>query len=311
MDSKLRLSVQTGDWYDELFGADEGADEAFRFIKECGFDVLDYNIDHQLSVRSLIKGEMTDYFDVSDEEFVARFVTVKEAMKRQGISMGQAHAPFPLYVEGREDINDFLIKVVEKQCALCQFLECPALVVHPYTNPADKEEEKRINLEMYRKMIPAGKKYGVTLCLENMFAWFNGHATLGACGEAAEACWYIDTLNAEAGQDIFGYCFDVGHANLCSRNIRQELQTLGHRLTILHIHDNDGQSDQHQMPYAGKVGTDWQGFMDGLKDIQYEGTLNFETFASLKGGIPQELFGAKLKFLHEVGVYFQKKINEA
>ena len=112
MDSKLRLSVQTGDWYDELFGADEGADEAFRFIKECGFDVLDYNIDHQLSVRSLIKGEMTDYFDVSDEEFVARFVTVKEAMKRQGISMGQAHAPFPLYVEGREDINDFLIKVL-------------------------------------------------------------------------------------------------------------------------------------------------------------------------------------------------------
>ena len=82
MENKLRLSVQTGDWYDELFGADEGVDEAFRFIKECGFDVLDYNIDHQLSVNKLKQGEVTDYFDVSDEEFLERFVTVKEAMKR-------------------------------------------------------------------------------------------------------------------------------------------------------------------------------------------------------------------------------------
>ena len=311
MESKLQLSVQAGDWYDELFNGDEGAEEAFRFIKECGFDTLDYNIDHQLSIRKLKEGEKPDYFDLSDEEFTARFAPVKEAMEKYGISMGQAHAPVPLYIEGRDDLNDFLIKVVAKQCALCQFLGCPALVVHPYTYLEDKEREKEINLEMYRKMIPIGKKYGVTLCLENMFAWSNGHATLGVCGEAAEACWYIDTLNAEAGEDIFGYCFDVGHANLSSRNIRQELRTLGHRLTILHIHENDGLSDAHQMPYTCKPGTDWEGFIQGLKDINYQGALSFETFAGLKGGIPHELFGAKLKYLHEVGVYFRNRIMEA
>lgn len=312
MNEGLKVSVQTGDWYDELFGGDERADEAFHFIRECGFDTLDYNLDHTLPGNKIVNGTLNNFYDADAEELLDRYRPVKEAMKRHGISFGQAHAPFPLYVEGSDAVNDYLIQMVEKECAICRYLECPALVVHPYSCQ-DKEKEKEINLAMYRKMIPAGKKYGVTLCLENMFRFENGHATAGACGEAAEACWYIDTLNEEAGEDIFGYCFDVGHANISSRNIRQELRTLGHRLTILHIHDNDGLSDLHQIPYTqhtstSKTCTDWEGFIEGLRDINYKGTLNFETFAALKN-IPRELIPSMLKLAYEIGCYFKKRIE--
>lgn len=312
MNEGLKVSVQTGDWYDELFGGDERADDAFHFIRECGFDTLDYNLDHTLLGNTIVNGTLNHFYDAGEKELLDRYRPVKEAMKRHNISFGQAHAPFPLHVEGADDVNAYLIQMIEKECAICRYLECPALVVHPYSC-ADKEKEKEINLAMYRKMIPAGKKYGVTLCLENMFRFENGHATAGACGEAAEACWYIDTLNKEAGEDIFGYCFDVGHANLSSRNIRQELRTLGHRLTILHIHDNDGLFDLHQIPYTQhtsgqKTCTDWESFIEGLRDINYKGTLNFETFAALKN-IPHELIPSMLKLTYEIGCYFKKRIE--
>lgn len=311
---KLSVSVQTGDWYDELFGGDKGAEQAFAFIKSCGIDTLDYNIDHTLPGDLINSGKLNDFYDASVEELLEHYRPVKEAKERHGISFGQAHAPFPVYVDGREEENEYLMQMVEKELAIMQYLGCPALVVHPYCSE-DKQHEKEVNLAIYRRLMPAAKKYGVKVCLENMFRVINGRCVAAACGTAEEACWYLDTLNEEAGEEVFGYCFDVGHANLCSRDIHQELLTLGHRLTILHIHDNDGFYDLHQIPYTQKhdwgriTWTDWEGFVSALKEIDYQGTLNFETYAGLKG-IPQELFPAMLKLVAEIGQYFRKRIIE-
>lgn len=312
MNEGLKISVHTGDWYDALFGSIERIDEALEFIRTCGFDTLEYSIDRTLPAKNILDGTLTTFYDADIEELLERYRPMKEAMKRHGVSLGQAHAPFPLYVEGADDVNDYLIQMVEKECAILQYLECPALVVHPYSC-ADKKKEKEINLAMYRKMIPAGKKYGITLCLENLFRLEHGHGSVGACGDAQEACWYIDTLNEEAGETVFGFCFDVGHANLSGRNIRHELQTLGHRLKSLHIHDNTGMSDAHQIPYtqhvSGKTCTDWEGFIEGLRDINYRGEINFETFATQKK-IPPELLPSMLKLVYEIGCYFKKRIEE-
>lgn len=264
MSKNLMISTQSGDWYEDMFGGDSGADDAFKFIKECGFDAIDYNLEH----------------------------TIRPGLIRKC------------------ELNDYLIMATEKLCAVCQYIGCPAIVLHP-SSFTDKEKEHRINMDMYRKLIPAGKKYGVKLCLENMFMVLNGHVVAGACADAEAACRYIDELNAEAGEDIFGFCLDIGHANITSRNIRNDIRTLGHRLTILHIHDNDAQDDLHLIPYTQKCGgefyTDWEGVIDGLRDIGYRGVINFETFASLVG-VPQELFPAILKFTSEIGNYFKNRI---
>ena len=92
--------------------------------------------------------------------------------------------------------------------------------------------------------------------------------------------WYIDKLNAEAGGDMFGYCFDLGHANLVGANIREFVRALGDRLTVLHLHDNDAVTDQHLAPMTQKK-TDWEGLILGLRDINYRGAINFETFNAL------------------------------
>lgn len=314
MSEEIKISIQTGGWYNDLFGGDKRVDEAFDFIKKYGFDTLDYNINTTLPYEELSTGRLNTFYDADIEELLERYRPVKEAMLRHGISFGQAHAPFPMYRVGADEINDYLIMVVEKECAICQYLDCPALVIHPFSF-SDKEKEKQINLSICRKLIPAAKKYGIKICLENMYRLTNGHCTVGACGDAQEACWYIDSLNEEAGEEVFGYCFDVGHANISGRNIGEEIRTLGHRLTALHIHENDGINDLHQIPYAmknaggQKLYTDWDGFVKALKDINYRGTLNFETFAALRG-TPVELVPAMLRLIYETGYYFKKRILE-
>ena len=182
MKTGLKVSVQTAGWMNELFDGEKEVDEAFRYIKEIGFDTLDYNIDAKLGYCEITSGTLNNFYDQTVEELWEYYRPVKEAMVRHGISIGQAHASFPTYVEGKEHVNEYMVQVIEKQCAICQYLECPGLVVHPYTDTEDieikgkcnltfspdKEKERNINLNFLRRLIPAAKKYGVRICLENM-----------------------------------------------------------------------------------------------------------------------------------------------
>lgn len=141
----------------------------------------------------------------------------------------------------------------------------------------------------------------------------NAHLMEGMGSDFAESVRLIDELNEAAGEELFGFCLDVGHANLLGKNMYQSLLTLGDRLKILHIHDNDGVSDLHTMPFTferswNESSTDWEGFLCGLKEIGYRGVLNFEVFR-LMNSFPQQLHPALLSLLAETGRYFSTKIN--
>lgn len=123
----------------------------------------------------------------------------------------------------------------------------------------------------------------------------------------------IDELNEAAGEELFGFCFDVGHANILGKNLYQAVVTLGDRLKILHIHDNDGISDLHTMPYTfmrswNGLSTDWDGFLRGLRDIHYTGVLSFETSRCMEG-FPRELHPSVLKLTADIGKYFSERIT--
>ncbi len=302
----LEISVQTGG----LQYNDTNADEVFGMMAKAGFEAMDFNIDPHLPPAAITKGPLTDFFDRSVEELIDYYRPVKEAAEKNGISFGQMHAPFPLWVEDKPEVNAYMIASVEKCAALCAYLGCPALVVHPVTRPT-KEEEREVNFAMYRAMIPAGKKYGVKLCLENLPHGARGRSVEGICCDAAEVCTYLDTLNAEAGEEIFGFCFDLGHANILGLRVRDFLKGIGHRLTCLHLHDNNGTSDWHTAPYTCMGGsgfsTDWEGLLTGLSEIGYRGTLNFETFRATKA-LPRRLQAEMLHYIAEVGRYFRDRI---
>ena len=122
----------------------------------------------------------------------------------------------------------------------------------------------------------------------------------------AEANRYIDYLNNLAGEKVFGFCLDVGHALLVGKEIYSTIQEIGRNLVALHVHDNDGRNDQHLFPYMGVM--DWDRFVKGLKDAGYKGALSFETFNAIHV-IDDELAQDALKFLGSVGRLFVKRIE--
>lgn len=305
----LKIGVQSAPWY-----RNDDPDASIKFIKECGFETIDFNIDGYLPGDAIRKGVLTDFFDKSVEELCEYFTPLKTALEKYGVTVSQMHAPFPLFVKDREDINSYLIQTVGKVCGVCAYLGCQALVVHPVSS-SNKETEICTNLDMYRAMTPYAKKYGVMLCLENLFTSFNGRHIEGPCSCVDEAVMYIDKLNEEAGAEVFGFCLDVGHANILGRKLHVFIQKLGSRLKILHIHDNNGTEDLHMMPYTytrnwGKdLICDWEGFITGLKDIGYKGDLCFETFRVL-GAFPPELRGDALKLISSIGRYFKSRLEK-
>ncbi|MEZ3470608.1 MAG: sugar phosphate isomerase/epimerase, partial [Schaedlerella sp.] len=253
----------------------------YRRIKEAGFDCVDFNFDEYLHCTMVERGEINAVLDRPVEEVWEDFKVHKRAAAECGLIFEQMHAPFPLRQKGADEVNAKMLRITKNCIDICARMGGRYLVVHPVTlaYACSKKEEHDFNMEMYQELIPMAKKCGIVICLENMFIDQKAHLTEGACSDFVEAAAWIDELNGIAGEEIFGFCFDVGHANILGKNLYQSVLALGGRLKILHIHDNDGVSDLHTMPYTfarswNPAATDWEGFLRGLREIKYEGVIN-------------------------------------
>lgn len=277
-----------------------GPDEGFAMMAQAGLDGVDLNLDQLLSGHAITHGELNGFFDKSDDELREALRPCKEVAKRHGVRFIQAHATFPTWVNDART-NEYVLMAIQKTIMLCGYLECRHLVVHPCIIMDDPELERKENMLTYSALIPALREHGVVCCLENMFSRQRGKLTEAICSDPDEAVRYIDELNALAGEKLFGFCLDVGHATLLGKDIRRFIDALGDRLLITHVHDNNGFADEHLFPYMGI--TDWDRFCRALGENDYKGALSFETYNALatfdRALAPQlmSLLGATAKLL--------------
>ncbi len=308
----MKIGIQS-----RLLLGDTAREEDFLRIKAAGFQCIDFNLDRFLPNYLIYGGKINQFFDQPIEELRNFFEEYYCAAAKTGLEFAQVHAPYPLYVYGREKDRDYLHMVAEKSIAICAALHAPYLIVHPFKllYSLGRAEEHKQNVEFFRSLIPLLKEYGVKICLENLYDGFNGRICDGVCADPYEAAEYVDELNRIAEEECFAFCFDAGHANILGKNMKETILTLGNRIQALHIHDNDGVNDLHQLPFtftkklAGDVSTDWDGYIDGLKEIGYDGVLSFETFGALKC-FPEELHDGVLKMVADIGQYFVRKLGE-
>ena len=301
----IPICVQTGG-LEEIYGVDG----AYKVIKEAGFDGVDANVDHLMSGRDISEKKHVPAFDAEGEELLRYFQPWKDAAEKYGLSNSQAHAPFPSWIIDGGEYNDYLVKMPEKTLIGCDYMGCRRLIIHPFYSPyrdsLSPEAEWKLNIESYAKLIPAAKKYHVTICLENMFVGFRGKMYGACCSDFGTVCDYIDTLNEMAGEKCFGFCLDTGHALLIGKDIRQVILQLGDRIEALHTHDNNGINDQHLAPYMGVL--DWDRFTEGLRKIGYRKPLSFETFNAVRVFDP-ELAPEVLRLIAKTGRMFAGRIE--
>lgn len=293
--------------------------EGFEMMRRAGFTCCDFSLNEYLSNSALYAHERNDFFSQSMDKLRAFFEPHREAAGTAGIRINQMHMPYPVYVPGApEDLNEYLVKVVApKSMELCAYFGCPYIVVHGFKLArflGSEQAEWERTEAFLQTLVPMAKELHITICMENIYTSCGSHIMEGPCCDARKVSARIDRMNAEASAEVFGFCFDTGHANLIGLDFEDFITTLGNRLKVLHIHDNDGIGDLHQIPFTftrsreNLSSTDWDGFIRGLRKISFDGVLSFET-APVLSAFPDRMKQDVLRFIAGIGEYFAGEIS--
>jgi len=145
--------------------------------------------------------------------------------------------------------------------------------VNTSTSPA-RETDVAETIRAFTPLCSYASSLGVTLAMENLFST-----------SPEQLVVISDELHCAV-------CWDVGHANVGGFPLEKALPLLGKRIKALHLHDNYGLSDNHNAPYFGTV--NWPQLVSLLREIDYEGTFNYEVSAPK---IPEGLSAAHAAYL--------------
>lgn len=299
---------------------DDCPERGVGILRDAGFDAVDFSLHGYLTNKSIYGLNINHFFEQTVDALKLYFTPHKLALEKAGIAIWQMHMPYPIYVpRGNQKLNDYLRKnMAPKSLYLCNFLGCRYIVIHGFKLAyflGSEAKEWAATEAFLDEIAPLARELGITLCIENLYDMQGDRIVEGPCCDAAKAVKRIDAMNEKYGAEVLGFCFDTGHANLIHLDFVKFITTLGTRLKVLHIHDNDGWRDLHQIPFAftktreNKSATDWEGFIDGLKRIGYNGVLNFETGPALTS-YPRELRGDVLNFISDIGRYFAGQLEK-
>ena len=274
-----------------------GYEKAIRLSGDAGFDALDMGFFDMKTGESPFLSD--DYKNVCDG-----FVSLA---RECGMYFNQAHAPFgaPYAKYSAECVPHF-----PRMFECCARMNIGTVIIHPVQDGQfylHEDEMLEKSVKFYKDLIPMAKEYGVRIATENMWQRDKrGYIVDDTCASPEHFCAVVDAVDSE----WLTACLDIGHVVLCGRDPYTFIHKLGkERLTALHVHDNDGISDQHKAPYTGTIV--WQDFCDELKKVGYSGDISFETFnqTSLRV-IDKQVLAPWLKLIYEIGDSFRNKISK-
>ena len=280
-------------------------EECIDIYKKAGFTAMDYGL-----------GELTrDDSRLSSDDYRAVTEEIRKTADAKGMPITQTHAPFKftsLQFDTPQLFEDVVFPRLVRSLEISAMLGAKYIVIHPLHHMlyhGHEEEIFELNMKYYRRFIPYCKEYGIKVAVENMFQADPLRKCIvhDTCSTKEEFIRYIDTLNSE----YMVACLDVGHVSLPlgDDSAADIIRALGHdRLQSLHIHDNDFKSDQHLLPYMGKL--DWGEIAKALGEIDYQGDFTYETKANLIDTCDEGFIEIGAKFMADVGKHLISMIEE-
>ena len=180
---------------------------------------------------------------------------VRDGLSLAGLSC-TIHGPYMDLIIGAFDpeIRSITRKRILQSLEVASYLHAKTLVLHPgYTSFKYGEvlEMWLRNCEgLLAEVGPVAGKSGIMFALENTFE-----------SSPDVLCTLVDRLDPE----VFGHCFDIGHFNVFAHgDLSSWLRRVKWRLVELHLHDNDGKSDQHLA--IGEGTADFGSLFSGLAE---------------------------------------------
>ena len=261
-------------------------------MKSHGYDCIDYQGFGSVPTSPLYK--------MTKEELGAYLDTLKACAQKNGLVIHQMHGPFPCEDFATEEGRQKQLQHFKRAILGAERLGCPKMVVHPWmpgleTN-SPSEEEIPINIRLLKQLAPFAREHGITVCLENVAA---PNGTILSYIESVKKV--LDGVDDE----YIKACLDTGHFNAVGKDIYCAIKLLGKHLAVLHVHDDRYGQDRHLWPFQGEI--DWDGFTQGLKEIQFQGVISLET--QVCWGVPQPMREQFEKALSGIAKYLAAKAS--
>ena len=210
--------------------------------------------------------------------------TVKRFLDNYGFSLPQGHLWLRVNLAA-PDYRDSVEKLKE-WIDLFHALGISAAVLHPgrcgEKTPEGVAMQRRI--DALSTLCRYAEGSGITICMENMAQYYISAEELLELAEAV-------------GSPQLGICLDTGHLNIAGGDQCAFITKAGDRLKAIHIADNEGERDQHMMPY-GRGTVDWDAVLRGLHSFGYDGFFSFEIPGESRA--PFEIKQHKLVYLTKV-----------
>lgn len=256
------------DYFDEL-----SVERAVEELTAAGFTHGELSIVHLAQLMQAPQPETTG-------------AVLKAFARNSGYTIPQGHLLF-----NRGLVNADTVEYLMPQLDLLAAAGVQKAILHA-TGGMDLPEKVRYEclVKNIRKLSEYVEGTGVTLCLENMFS--------------APHCRSVEQLKSlirDAGGKNLAICLDTGHLHLsnCQKVLAQSQREFilgaGELLQALHITENNGLGDTHQMPFSARYGIDWKEVLQALRDINYKGLFNLEILGERNAPMP--IKRAKLAFI--------------
>lgn len=288
----MKLSTETG-WlrrrYDDRI--------AIKMIKEAGFDAFDYSFCYMMDQPEK---------DILGDDYIERAYSLKEYMDEIGIVCNQAHAPLDFKHTDKIDLSDRKYLRNVRAIEIASILGAESIVVHSLGSVLKSELDYfDYNRRYLKSYIPFCEKYKMHISVENLNTSDANGKAMGIPGLTTpeEYISYVESLES----DWFNICIDTGHSAITGIDPEDMIEAMNNnQLMALHIHDNNGTTDQHLLPYAGKL--NWDNITAALKKIKYKGDFTLEAI-NFFADVPDELIMPSLKYAEQTGRFLISKIT--
>ncbi|ABM80279.1 AP endonuclease family 2 [Hyperthermus butylicus DSM 5456] len=212
--------------------------ESIRILYEAGFDSVDVSYNN------------IERFDIDYPSAYSYFRAALQEASRLGVKPLTLHAPWEEYYLIMLGKNiEYAVEEARILLDMAYSYGVDVVVFHPFS--AQRVGESRVvwlNKKFFALLADYSEHEGLSIVAienaERRKPW-NSIAA-------------ITSLARSVGSQRLSVCIDVGHANIngyTPQRIGEELE--GVEPICIHIHDNDGREDKHELPGTGTI--DWEG----------------------------------------------------
>lgn len=238
------------------------------FIGSTRQDILDdlnfaiKNGFHYYEIQAAKELTMNENFGVNPE--IANKIKTISRENNIVLILHTSHFKYPCSINHK--ISKETFKFLKKEIHLAKKIGAKQVTIHggELFNGSTITKNFEFLIENLEEIIKLGRKYRIKIGLENSF-------TLGKLFRTPE-----DLLKVVSSVKGLGITFDIGHANLINLNPIKYFKKVKDFVINVHVHDNDGKSDQHVL--IGKGNINFKDFLKECKKAGYYGPFIFEVF---------------------------------